>query len=251
MQDMGTTSHGITGWISPVSTEWPVIAGIGAAVLAVIPRVDRLLRFLSIYGIGTLLAFSIINYKTPWCIISLVWPFFFTFAALVFLPLGRTWRIAAGAVAVVLLGVSCYQAWRLNFVDYVNEGEPYVYVQTFEDINKLTGPLAALVREDPSNFHITGHILIGSYHPLPWVLGDFNNIGYYGAEKSPARFDADFLIVDDARVSDVEAKLKEPYFKEAFHLRSAQGAAQLYFNALTFLAIFPGRNPEFVPEPSQ
>ncbi len=231
--------------------EWPVIAGIGAAVLAVVPRVDRLLRFLSVYAIGTLVAFSIIKYKTPWCIISLVWPFFFTFAALIFLPLGRAWRIAAGGVAIILLGVSSYQAWRLNFVNYANDAEPYVYVQTFEDIKKLTGPLTALVRDDPSRFHITGHILIGSYHPLPWVLGEFNNLGYYGEEKSPERFDADFLIVDDARVAEVEAKLKEPYFKESFHLRSAQGEAQLYFNAVTFLEVFPGRNPEFVPEQSR
>jgi uncharacterized protein (TIGR03663 family) len=234
-----------------VRYEWPVVAGIGAAALAVVPRVDRLLRLLSIYGLGTLVAFSIIKYKTPWCIISVAWPFFFTFAALILIPRRRIWRIAAGAAALILLVVSFFQAWRLNFVNYVNDAEPYVYVQTFEDINKLTVPLAALTRDDPSKFHITGHMLIGSYHPLPWVLGDFDNIGYYGAEKSPAKFDADFLIVDEARVPEVESKLKEPYFKESFKLRSAQGPAELYLNAVTFLEVFPGREPEFVPEVSQ
>ena len=39
------------------------------------------LRYLAVYGVGTLIAYSIVKYKTPWCIISIVWPFLFTFGA--------------------------------------------------------------------------------------------------------------------------------------------------------------------------
>ncbi len=41
------------------------------------------LRYLAIYGVGTLMAYSIVKYKTPWCIISFIWPFLFTFGAMV------------------------------------------------------------------------------------------------------------------------------------------------------------------------
>jgi hypothetical protein len=38
---------------------------------------------MAIYAVGTLVAYSIVKYKTPWCIISIVWPLLFTFGALV------------------------------------------------------------------------------------------------------------------------------------------------------------------------
>ncbi len=39
-------------------------------------------RYLAIYGVGTVMAYSIVKYKTPWCIISVVWPLLFVFGAL-------------------------------------------------------------------------------------------------------------------------------------------------------------------------
>src|ERR1700736_1248766 len=39
------------------------------------------LRYLAIYGVGTLMAYSIVRYKTPWCIINIIWPFLFIFGA--------------------------------------------------------------------------------------------------------------------------------------------------------------------------
>ena len=43
------------------------------------------LRYLAIYGVGTLIAYSYVKYKTPWCIISFVWPFLSSLAAAVLL----------------------------------------------------------------------------------------------------------------------------------------------------------------------
>ena len=41
------------------------------------------LRYLAIYGVGSLVAYSIVKYKTPWCIISFGWPLLFIFGAAV------------------------------------------------------------------------------------------------------------------------------------------------------------------------
>ena len=224
------------------------LLGMIAAVCCVRPGTDRLLRYLSIYGIGTLVAYSLVPYKTPWCIISLLWPFLFTFGAIPLALPDRAWWQGTTGLALVLLGASTFQALKLNFRHYTDDAEPYVYVQTYEDINKLTAPLSALTRQDPTNFQVVGHMLIGSYHPLPWVLGDFPRIGYYGLDKNPPKFDADFLIVDNTRVAAVEKKLREIYFREPFNLRSAQSPATLYLNAATFLGVYPDRTPEFVPE---
>ena len=43
------------------------------------------LRYLAIYGVGSLVAYSLVKYKTPWCIISFGWPFLFIFGAAILL----------------------------------------------------------------------------------------------------------------------------------------------------------------------
>ena len=47
------------------------------------------------------------------------------------------------------------------------------------------------------------------------------------------------------RVAEAESHLDANYFRETVHLRSAQGALNLYFRASRFKNEFPGRQPEF------
>ncbi|MEY2546341.1 MAG: hypothetical protein QOG48_1458, partial [Verrucomicrobiota bacterium] len=61
-------------WLKLIAQyEWPVLIGLVACVFC--QQLKNLnLRYLAIYGVGTLMAYSIVAYKTPWCIISIVWP---------------------------------------------------------------------------------------------------------------------------------------------------------------------------------
>src|SRR5437773_694635 len=52
------------------------------------------LRYLAIYGVGTLIAYSIVHYKTPWCIIAIAWPLLFVFGA-VLLIVPKKYRLSA------------------------------------------------------------------------------------------------------------------------------------------------------------
>jgi hypothetical protein len=136
----------------------------------------------------------------------------------------------------------------LNFFHYTDAREPYVYVQTFPAVNDVMNPIYKLVARNPGNYQMSGHILLESYHPLPWLLGDFPNIGYYDDSSTPPKMDADFLMVDASRAPDVESELHEPYYTEVLTLRDAQAPSKVYFNARKFAGIFPGRTPEFVPD---
>ena len=106
--------------------------------LLVVERAPRSLRFMVIAGLGAFVAYTIIRYKTPWCIISIIWPFFFVFGAVVercwrsgaARRRGRRCRLADARIAALLLGHSAYWSGVLNFVRYDDENEPYVYVQT-------------------------------------------------------------------------------------------------------------------------
>ena len=229
--------------------EWPSVIGIAVAVLSVLPRTPRLIRVLSIYACGTLAAYSIIHYKTPWCIVSLTWPFLLLFGWGLDFAF-RKWKLTAPlrVLALTLLAANLGYTIVLNFHRYTDAKEPYVYVQTFKDVNRLMKPLDRLVAQDPANYELTGHIILESYHPLPWLLGDFPNVGYYGEETStPPTMDADFLLVGADRIDDVEPALRQKYFIDSLTLRDAQDPSRLYLNVKKFQGIFPGRKPDFEP----
>ncbi len=232
-------------WVTKliVRYEWPVLAGL-ILCLSYQRFKNVSLRYLAIYGVGTLIAYSIVPYKTPWCIISFIWPFLFIFgAALIIVPL--RYRLATYVISATLLCASLGSTIWLNYFRCTTDSEPYVYVQTYNDIYKLTDPLFTLIRQNPVYYQLTGHIIRTSAYPLPWMLDDFPHIGYYEEGKLPAKLDAAFLLVQEDRIADVESKLHEAYYTAPLRIRAYQDPSKVYFNAKVFKDIFPGRRPEF------
>jgi uncharacterized protein (TIGR03663 family) len=201
------------------------------------------LRYLAIYGVGVLIAYSIVSYKTPWCIISIAWPFLFVFGSAVLL-VRPGFRRATYAVSTFLLCVSLGSTIWLNYFRCTTDTEPYVYVQTYNDIFKLTRPLLQLAKRDPIYYQLKGHMIRTSAYPLPWVLGDFPNVGYY-EHGLPAQLDADFLLVQEDKIKDVESKLHNAYYTEPLRIRAYQDTSKLYLSAKVFKDFFPGRSPDF------
>src|SRR5437867_3027918 len=93
------------------------------------------LRYLSIYGVGTLVAYSYVKYKTPWCVISFGWPLLFIFGGAVLLVRPKHLRIAHRTIGV-LLCISLGSSIWLNYFRCSSPDEPYAYVQTYNDIFK-------------------------------------------------------------------------------------------------------------------
>ena len=202
------------------------------------------LRYLAIYSIGTLVAYSYVNYKTPWCIISFIWPFLFTFGAAVLLIPPRFLR-ATYVVSAIFLCVSLGSTIWLNYFRCTTDTEPYVYVQTYNDIYKLTKPLLQLAKRNPVYYQLTGHLIRSSVYPLPWILGDFPNVGYYEHGNMPQILDADFLLVEQDKIKEVESKLKNAYYTDTLTIRNYQDLSKLYLSAKVFREFFPGRSPDF------
>jgi uncharacterized protein (TIGR03663 family) len=227
--------------------EWTCIAGILALAYAFLPKGDWWTRFVGIAAVGTLTAYSIISYKTPWCILSLLWPFCFLFGTLIAESLRNFPRRIVLTFAGALLAASAAMSIWLNFFAYTDEKEPYVYVQTGPQLSVLTEPLLEMARRDPQNYHLVGNLLVSSYHPIPWVLGDFTNIGYYD-QSEPGTHDADFVLVEDDRLEAVEKKLTQSYFTRRMKLRPHLDEMTLFLNAETFRELYPGERPEFDPD---
>ena len=251
------------------------------------------LRFLAIYSLVALFIYSIVPYKTPWCVISITWPFLFLGAAFLKLiatqalsflrfrplripspsspassagnggvdPPAEGNRVISTLVALVLFilvalpfGQAAWKSFDLNFVHFDDPKERYVYVQTFRDYHSLIDPILAKLARDPqAKADLKGTVLLSSYFPIPWVLGDVADIGYYGAEqgKWPKDLDADFIVLDEEKADKFEKHLKDSYFIEDFTLRDGMEGSRVYFKYDTFRDIFPGRQADFDPGQSE
>lgn len=211
------------------------------------------MRLLAFYAPAVFLAYSVIPYKTPWCVISIEWPFLLL-AAAALTELSRLFRrggVALSALAgILLLARGGYLAWDLNFNRYTDKTEDYVYVHTYEAVDEITGPLYDLARENPENYQVIGSVLCDSVHPIPWLLGDFSRVGYYGSKsRNIPNYDAAFLLVDQSRVKDAEAKLHNPYYKQELRLRPSLAPIYLYLRQTEFEHLMAGREVEFQPNP--
>ena len=206
-------------------------------------------RYLAIYGVGSLVAYSYVKYKTPWCIISFGWPFLLVLGAWVLLVRSKNLRKVYVAMGVLL----CFSLGRsiwLNYFRCSSPTETYAYVQTYNDIFKLK-PLLTLAKRDPAYYHLTGHLIRSSVYPLPWTLGDFDRVGYYEGGNMPANLDGDFLLVQEDKIKDVESKLKGSYYTEMMTLRNYQDPSKIFFSAKVFKEFFPGKAPDFVGPQNQ
>lgn len=249
---MGETGHEkpmLYWWELLVRYEWPLLLGVLASLFVVMPNTDRFLRWLAIFGGGTFAAYSIIAYKTPWCLIAWAWPFFLVFGVGVDQLMQRINGPIIGALAGMLIIVSGGQSWKLNFKRFADENEPYVYVQTTTDINKLLDPLRWQLGQRPEAMFNSGHIIQPEHHPLLWLLGDRPNVSWDDENGDPEVMDADWLLVDDSAAERVEGRLSQHYFRMPVQIRGmSEYQSVLYLSEAAFEEYFPGRDAEFRPE---
>jgi hypothetical protein len=58
--------------------------------------------------------------------------------------------------------------------------------------------------------------------------------------------DADFLLVQEDKVTEVESKLHDNYFTQPLTIRPYQDPSKLYLRASLFKTFFPRMTPDFV-----
>ena len=141
-------------------------------------------------------------------------------------------------LAVLSLTGALVLCLRLNFRHFTDPKEPYVYVQTQPGIAVITEPLLGMASRDPENRSLSGEIMLESYYPLPWVLGEFTRIGYYGKENEPPELKGEFVTAPSSREKEIEKKLREPYLKRRYLLRDSMDECTVWFREKTFAPWF-------------
>jgi uncharacterized protein (TIGR03663 family) len=214
--------------------EWLVIQespllllGIVGSAIAVWRSKNSFAIFCALWAFGTLAAYSLVPYKTPWLTLNMIVPLALI-AGYVFQVIyeyagqGFLWLVSAMMVLVVT--VSGYQSTDLNFVNYDNDKkvidinyfkEPlhlqyyvYVYAHTRRETKNLVDQLdrIATVSGEGKSMGIT--IVSPDYWPLPWYLRNYTRVGYYGrmAQSNEA-----VVIASEAQRVEVQTAFGDHY----------------------------------------
>jgi len=142
-------------------------------------------RFLTFYTLALTAAYSLISYKTPWCVLGF-WHGVILLAGvgsarLLHLPRRRVWRVGLGLLLLAGAGQLAWQAWLANTAYAADQRNPYVYAQTSPDLLNLVHRVESLAREHPQGRNMLVKVMApdSDYWPLPWYLRNLKRVGWW------------------------------------------------------------------------
>jgi len=246
--------------------EWPAFIGVLVAPVLIFIG-SKPARFFGLFALANLAAYTVIPYKTPWCILGILWPLYFlTGFAMVEMrsfkfvqstalrieamtpSVHNRSKFISGFLTLVLCLISLGMAIRLNFFHFQDSTEPYVYVQSSHDINAITDILNGRIQKFPEDLNMT--ILVGmkTTWPFPWTLANFTHVLYReilpdsgAADPIQALKDqrllfesADVIMVDQVDEPRVEQAIRQKFQKSRFKLRDSYNPCTIFLNADKF-----------------
>ena len=144
-------------------------------------------RFLALYTFALTAAYSLISYKTPWCLLSF-WHGMILLAGVGAVALLRSVRQRWARAALVLLLAAAtaqlaWQAWRASVPYGADRRNPYVYAQTSSDILNLVRRVETLAEVSGQGNQMLVKVVgqDGDYWPLPWYLRNLTRVGWWDA----------------------------------------------------------------------
>ncbi|HOX58507.1 MAG TPA: TIGR03663 family protein [Candidatus Paceibacterota bacterium] len=142
-------------------------------------------RFLALYTFALTTAYSLISYKTPWCLLN------FWHGMILLAGIGAAWlvgkarrRILRILLTLLLLAGSGHLAWQAvlaNGAYAADRRNPHVYSHTSPDLLKLVRQVEALAQVHPQGRQMLVKVMAsdGDYWPLPWYLRNLKQVGWW------------------------------------------------------------------------
>jgi uncharacterized protein (TIGR03663 family) len=150
-----------------------------------IPGVDpTLLRFFALYASLLTVIYSLVPYKTPWCLLG------FLHLMIILGGVGIIWlchilrpplaRISISALLVLAMFHMGWEAWAENFKYETDPCNPYVYAHTSKDIFRIVQRLQNIAKAHPDGFAMPIQVVSPTnLWPLPYYLRQYSNVGWW------------------------------------------------------------------------
>jgi hypothetical protein len=214
-----------------------------------------LLRLIAFYTFWLTLIYTLLPYKTPWCLLV----FFHGMILLAGAGAALLWRacrpVGLKAVFVVLLAAGLshlgWQAWRGNFgvdatgVPYCDSAKnPYVYSQTLPDALRLVATVEGIALANANGYDIVLEVMApeSNYGPLPWYLRRFKNVGYW--DYIPDQPLAPIMIVSTDLHAAFDERPGKTHLMAGYFALRPQVFLELYVNTNLWAAYIKTLPPE-------
>jgi predicted membrane-bound mannosyltransferase len=187
---------------------------------------SALVRFLAVYTLLLTAAYSIIPYKTPWCLLSFLHGMILLAGAGAAVLLGMSRRVWVKRIVLVLLaggGVHLYRQMTVtNFRYYADPRNPYVYAHTSTDFLKLVDRVEDIAAVHPRGKRMLVAVVTSPHDmwPLPWYLRAYGRVGYWtGVEDLPESLRPAMWIASPEIGDRLRARMGDDYQPEFYGLR--------------------------------
>lgn len=206
-----------------------------------------LARFLSWTALLMAAIYSIIPYKTPWCMLG----FSSCLAILAGAGAAALLRWLSSRWARVLLtlalgaGVAhlAWQAYLASFVYPADRRNPYAYAHPVEDVRRLGRRVERLAELHPDGREMLVRVIADNPWPLPWYLRRLDRVGYW--RSPPEDVSAPVVIADMDAYGRFSRRLETTHHAAYYGLRPPVVLAACFENGLwkRFLEEREGEGP--------
>jgi uncharacterized protein (TIGR03663 family) len=165
-------------------------------------RARYVIRFLAYSAAGHFLIYSLISYKTPW-LAALPWAHVCLLAGFGVAGFPRhrlPLKIALGLLAAAALFTQFKQARQATGRLASDARNPFAYVPTRRDVEKLEIWLEKLRQAAPDTLLGPVAVIGADYWPLPWYLRSFDQIGYW--PEPPDKLETRALVIAMPEVTE-------------------------------------------------
>lgn len=180
-----------------------VLASAGALVALFGGTRRRFPLFAALWGFGLLAAYSLIKYKTPWLVLSMLVPFALAGGyAIDWLYRRRSHALALGLLGFALY-VAAFQTIRLNYVHYDDDRYVYVYAHTKREYLDMLREVDRIAARAGTGYETGINVAAPEYWPLPWYFRDYKRVGFQ-SRVIPTTTDA-VIIASTAQSAEMQA----------------------------------------------
>ena len=241
-----TTTY-LAKWLVLQESTLLVLGVIGACLVVWKPK-NIFALFSALWAFGIIAAYSLVPYKTPWLMLNFIVPlaliggyavewgyqqlreYGVSKVACLLVAL-VVWSLGGGVPPNALLTLQVkprnlkivapgYQAIDLNFLNYDNDDEYYVYVyaHTRRETLKLLDHIDRIARQSGAGKDLGITIVSPDYWPLPWYFRDYQRVGYFGHMSQTTE---PIILASESQRAEVQATFGDRYrqINSSFALR--------------------------------
>lgn len=211
-------------------------AGLGFALLDRRTVEDRAaqmaVRWLGCYTLALAAIYTIIPYKTPWCLlqflIGLVLLAGYGAARIIAATPTLALKTVAGIALLGLAGQLSWQAYQAALVLPADPRNPYVYAQATPDIERLADDIRQLTAAFTDGPQTTILVIYDGpfYWPLPWYLRAQQQVGYW--TRMPDDPHAAIVISSPTYDAALTSQLDDTHLMTGYYANRPQELIQLW-----------------------